>query len=700
MATNFLMSPGVLVKEQDQSSFVVTTAATQVAMVGFAKKGPVDRPVLTISAQDFIDKFGLPPEDNPYMALAALKYFEEGNSLLVTRVGYTTSDVRDLSTYAPSIEDPTHTGWTGRLQASKLEVDRAAQSAAVPAITGTRDFGNGLQYATTVDFTLNYYNQNLEISQSANVAGSIGGPGVTTAADVASALNTLLSSSEQDYFLFSTSGDFLVITQPDEDEFKDSQVTLVVTGSGGDTTITQLGFLEGNRSAMGVGDGAGAGIDPSGLTIYADTPGTWGDDISVRFYTEFVSELDTTFGTFITKPVHKLQVFYQGRLVENYQNVVYDDDTDENYIETLLGTGDYEEETGSDYIYIEWGTTANPDSPTEVPRIAPEDIPDDEDSYLQLADGKNGIPVVDATAGFNSSEVDALNNTVFTSYSRGVNTLSNSETYEFDVICAPGQSAPVVINELISLVNSRRDTIALIDPPFGLNHEDVAEWHNGQGSGNSSAFNTSYAALYWPWLHDYDPYNQQYLWLPPSGYVARVYTFTDNISDPWQAPAGMTRGRITALDVEQSASRSERDLLYGESNAVNPIVNFVGEGITIWGQKTLLRQNKATNRVNVRRLLIFAERLIARMARDFVFEPTDETSWANFTRRANAILEPIRIRRGLLTYQVVMDETTNPPEVQDQNKMVGYIFLQPTKTAEFIEVTFTVTSTGETFVAE
>jgi len=687
MATNFLMSPGVILLEQDQSSYAVTTSVTKVSMVGYASKGPVDTPTLCTSAQDFIDKFGKPSEDNPYMTLAALKYFEEGNTLLVTRVGYTDRDLKDLPAFG-GVDDEEDTGWTGRLIAAFKKTDQAAQTAAVPTITGTRAYASGLTYITDVDFTLKYYNSNLGTSYEADITGSIGGPSVTSAALLATALNTLIPSGAGDYFEFGTSGNYLTITMKDEDEYKDDLAALSISGTGGDTTISQLGFLENNRSARGVGYGDGTAAGESSVTVTAKTYGAWGNDITVRFYSETSSQFNAVLGEFITETIYKATIYYEDKAVEQYDKIEWIDATSDYYVETLF-IDTYG--SGSDYVSIENTGTDN---------YPPVDIADDPNDFIALAAGANGIPVVDQSDGLSSTEASLLNSAVYTEILRGINTLANSETNEFDAILVPGQSSSVVINSALTLVGSRRDCIAVIDPPFGLNHEDVTVWHNGEGHGNAAAFNTSYAALYWPWLYDYDPYNKQYVWLPPSGYVAKQYVYTDSVSDPWQAPAGMTRGRVTALDVEQSASQSQRDLLYGGMNAVNPIVNFVGEGLTIWGQKTLLRDTKATNRVNVRRLLIYAERLVAKMAKSFVFEPNDETAWADFTRKANAILEPIRIRRGLYSYTVVMDSNTNTSETIDQNRMIGYIFLQPVKTAEFIEVYFTITSTGETFITE
>lgn len=686
MASNFLMSPGVLIKEQDQSTYVVTAAATKLAIVGYASKGEIDKPVLCISSQDLIDKVGKPPAANPYAVLAALKYFEQGNDLLFVRVGYTTRDVQDLG--KPAIYQPGHAGYDSAINNAIAEVDIPAKAAALPAIIGTRDFSRGLQYSTTVDFEIKYVNNRTSEEKTFSVSGPIGGASVTDAASVAAELNNLLDSEAATYFNFTTSGDYLALTMQDEAGFKDSKVFIQIKGTGGETTITQLGFAEGNRTASGVGDGTGSGISATGFKLKATSPGTWGNEIALRFYSAVESTFDAATGAFNINTNYKLAVFYEGAQVETFENIVYDDESDPNYIESILKSSKY-------ISFSEWGTSTTPNPSSKA---APDDIEDDPNAYIKLADGADGIPTTEL--GFDAEDMEALNNAAFTQLDRGILTLSNSEKYEFDIVIAPGQSDSVVVNTLISLVNNRRDAIAIVDPPFGLNHEDVVAWHNGEGHGNSAAFNTSYAALYWPWIQDYDSYNKEYVWLPPSGYVARQYVYTDVTADPWAAPAGMERGKITALDVEMSASRTQRDLLYGGMNAVNPIVNFVGEGLTIWGQKTLLRENKATNRVNVRRLLIFAERLIAKMAKTFIFNPTDPTSWADFTRKANTILEPIRRRRGLYAYQVVMDETTNPPELRDQNIMAGKIFLQPTKVAEFIEVTFTITATGETFVTE
>ena len=195
--------------------------------------------------------------------------------------------------------------------------------------------------------------------------------------------------------------------------------------------------------------------------------------------------------------------------------------------------------------------------------------------------------------------------------------------------------------------------------------------------------------------------NDQYVWLPPSIYAMKQMVYTDNVSDPWFAPAGMRRGRISALGVEYSPSELERDLLYGDGKIVNPIVNFVDGGITIWGQKTAQRTKSATDRINVRRLLIYAEKLIAKMARGFLFEPHDPANWAAFARQANAILEPIRQRRGLTTYTVVCDDSTNTLALIDQNIMAGKIFIQPTKAIEFLTVDFTINAaSGATTIAE
>lgn len=281
----------------------------------------------------------------------------------------------------------------------------------------------------------------------------------------------------------------------------------------------------------------------------------------------------------------------------------------------------------------------------------------------------------------------------------GMQTFRNPETIDINLLCVPGVSAPAVINEGLSICEERGDCLYIADPPFGLSAEDVVKWHNGTAPYNDhSAFNSSYGALYWPWLKIYDPYSDSEVWVPPSGEVVGAMAYNDYVADPWFAPAGFNRGRlIVPIGVEYSASQGERDLLYSGGNAVNPIVNFTKDGITVWGQRTLQRSPTALDRVNVRRMMLILRKIIASVVRYLTFEPNDSFTWRRFVGLATSAIEPIKRRRGLYDYRVVCDASTNLPEYIDRNEMHGKIFLKPTKTAEIIVVDFVLLSTGAKF---
>jgi phage tail sheath protein FI len=178
--------------------------------------------------------------------------------------------------------------------------------------------------------------------------------------------------------------------------------------------------------------------------------------------------------------------------------------------------------------------------------------------------------------------------------------------------------------------------------------------------------------------------------------VPSIYAFTDSISEPWIAPAGITRGTLpTVIKAERILTQGNRDTLY-EAN-INPIATFPNSGVTVFGQKTLQKKKSALDRVNVRRLLIELKSTIKQIADSLVFEQNTVATRNDFTSQVNPYLSSVQQRQGLYTYRVVMDETNNTPTVIDNNQLVGAIYLQPVRTAEFIVLDFNVTQTGVTF---
>jgi phage tail sheath protein FI len=178
--------------------------------------------------------------------------------------------------------------------------------------------------------------------------------------------------------------------------------------------------------------------------------------------------------------------------------------------------------------------------------------------------------------------------------------------------------------------------------------------------------------------------------------IGGVYAYNDNVSEPWFAPAGINRGGLsTVIRAEQKLPQSSRDTLY--SGKVNPIATFPGTGTVVYGQKTLQAAASALDRVNVRRLLIALKSYISQVANNLVFEQNTIATRNQFLSQVNPYLESVQQRQGLYAFRVIMDDSNNTPDVIDRNQMVGQIYLQPTKTAEFIYLDFNILPTGATF---
>jgi phage tail sheath protein FI len=181
--------------------------------------------------------------------------------------------------------------------------------------------------------------------------------------------------------------------------------------------------------------------------------------------------------------------------------------------------------------------------------------------------------------------------------------------------------------------------------------------------------------------------------MDPTIFAARQMVFTDSVSEPWFAPAGYSRGRLTKpVAVEVKLNEGDRSALYSGGNVINPIVNFDQDGIMIFGQRTAQRTSTALDRINVRRLMIALRKMLLRANRQFTFEPNDVTTWEQIRVLTEATLEDIRRRRGITDYKVVCDETTNTPARIDRNELWCKVILVPTKAAEAIVFELNITS--------
>jgi len=279
-------------------------------------------------------------------------------------------------------------------------------------------------------------------------------------------------------------------------------------------------------------------------------------------------------------------------------------------------------------------------------------------------------------------------------YTTSISLLANKDEYKYNLIVAPGlykvdYSSP--LTTIMSNTQTRGDAIAVIDT---VKYGQTITAVKGQASG----VDNSYAATYWPWVQTIDPDLGKQSWVPASTMIPGVYALNDKSSEAWFAPAGLNRGGMsTVIRAERKLTNGNRDTLY-QAN-VNPIATFPNAGVVVFGQKTLQKKASALDRINVRRLLIELKSYISQVADNLVFEQNSISTLNNFLGQVNPYLESIQQRQGLYAFKVVMDESNNTPDVIDRNQLVGQIFIQPTKTAEFIYLDFNVMPTGATFPA-
>ena len=277
-------------------------------------------------------------------------------------------------------------------------------------------------------------------------------------------------------------------------------------------------------------------------------------------------------------------------------------------------------------------------------------------------------------------------------YKKAINAISNPDEFDINMLVTPGVVHGLhskITNHAISKCEARGDTFYIMD---ATKYGDTI----ATATAAVTALDTNYAATYYPWVKIVDRNTSLPVWVPPSVVLPGIIAFTDKVAHEWFAPAGLNRGGLTGvLEAQTRLTHSERDDLYEER--VNPIASFPGQGVCVWGQKTLQARPSALDRINVRRLLIKLKKFIASSSRYLVFEQNTAGTRNRFLNIVNPFLEGVQANSGLSAFRVVMDDTNNTADVVDRNQLVGQIFIQPTRTAEFIVLDFIVQPTGAAF---
>lgn len=635
-------SPSITILERDLSSFTVTSSATVLAVVGYATKGPIGRATLVTSRSEFNKVFGDPVNESPYSALAVYRAFNQGNQVIFYRVADDTASAAEVALTNP------------------IPGTRSYQSIE----TGGSNF-TGLTPSTTYTF-------NVVVDGGSSIQVQVETGAASTEVSITEVLNAIVSALNGQ-----------ATAELDGTLIKISSNTI---GTAGSVAITDVDLIASTDSGATV-ESAVVGADPitnttDNVMFVAKEKGTSTNHISIQ-KTSRVNPVTLEL-------VQKIEVFYKGESQEVYDNISLVPSHD-NFFAKLMNAD--VDNGGSRFVSVAFDDVEGDDMIS---------FPDNAEGEFyhfgqgtdewQMGDSLGDYDYKKGTNGVPSDPTVAVE--LFLEALSTDSDLANAEVFDYHILITPDMPEPAVQEAALKLAQFRKDFIYVIDPPVGLKATEVADWHNGKGHGRMAPINSSYAALYWPWLKDFNPSNNQYIWCPPSVFIAEKYMEIDRIYGPWFAPAGDSRGRITASDYETSPSFSQRELIYGDFNAVNPFVNFSSKGLLVYGQKTLLRANSALNRVNVRRMVIYIKKLIKKAMDSMLFEPHNPDSWRRAAGKITAILEPIRQNSGLDQYRVIIDGTTNTPDVIAQSIMKGTIKLVPTGTIEIIELTLQVHKAG------
>ncbi|MEO2158109.1 MAG: phage tail sheath C-terminal domain-containing protein, partial [bacterium] len=306
----------------------------------------------------------------------------------------------------------------------------------------------------------------------------------------------------------------------------------------------------------------------------------------------------------------------------------------------------------------------------------------------------------------------ALDHYALNSVKKAIDTVSDPEVVEYNLMVAPGLTHQAITNHMVSTCENRGDALAIIDieedycPPNVLGSAEEADRMPDVDKAITQmrmrSINSSYGCAFFPWVQISDSMSGRVLWAPPSIVALGTMASSTKRSELWFAPAGFTRGGLTdgsagipVNGVRLRLNSKERDKLY-EAN-INPIAQFPAEGIVIFGQKTLQLTPSALDRINVRRLMIYLKKEVSRMAKTILFDQNVKTTWTRFISKADPFLASVKSRFGLTEYKIILDETTTTPDLIDRNIMYAKILLKPAKAIEYIAIDFVITDSGASF---
>jgi len=662
-----LISPGVLARENDQSQITSQPVQAGAAIIGPTVKGQVNIPKLVTTYTEYLANFGSTFDSGSdeftfLTSISAYNYFQNGGtSLLVTRVA----------------------------------------SGSFSAATSSKIDGNTGLVAGAITYTTNSFNATGSSGTITGVSGSSNGSGTgavfTVVLNNSESIDTITVTSTGSGY---ASGEVITLTSQSLGANQSGGTDLEITLAASDVQSTSdILVLE----TIGQGTIMNS-TGPEGATGALDS----GSADNIRW--EIVSP-NTDQGTFSvvirqgndrTKSKSVLETFtnvsldpkasnYVARVIGDQTQTLMGGGTADPYLQTV---GNYP--NASRFVRVKQVNVKTPDyfDNSGVAKTAyTASIPTPQSGTFGDAAGN----ILTGTGNYydNISNTDSQG-LVGGNYTDAINLLANKDDFRYNIITAPGliydnASHATSLNSLIANTEERGDAIVVTDlKNYGATVIGATT--------TAASLDTSYAAAYWPWVQITDPDSRQLVWVPASTMIPGVYANNDRTSEAWFAPAGINRGGLGSVrQAERKLTQANRDTLY--TGKVNPIATFPGRGVVVFGQKTLQNQASALDRVNVRRLLIELKGYISQVSDNLVFEQNTAATRNQFLSQVNPYLESVQQRQGLYAFKVVMDSSNNTADVIDRNQLVGAIYIQPTKTAEFIYLDFNILPTGATFPA-
>ncbi len=675
-----IISPGVLQRENDQSQITQQPVSVGAAVLGPTVKGKPNIPTVVTSYGEFLSKFGgsfssgSGGDQFSYLtSVSAFNYFQNGGTTLsVTRI--------TSGTFTPASSSAVGSDVTNGIFRADAEVNSLILNG-LNLITGSAG-------TYTVKFTGSAAGTEATATITLDSQTTVSSIDVTAGGTAYTFDDTVTIPSQSVGFAASATS-------------VGTDITLQLTGSFRSILQRQESFV---LETLSEGDILNNTAPDGGATEGTNGALVSGSEDNVRWE---IANPDTSRGTFSLIIRRGDDLTNLKSVLETYDNVTLDPKSS-NYIERVVGnqvqtlrnsgtTDVYLQTTGSfpnasRYVRVKSVLKKTPDyldNNGDAKAAFLTSIPIAQSGTFGDAQGAVYVGANSLYEKINDTRTQGL---IGSNYTDAINLHANKDDFQFNLISTPGlykAGYSTQVNRLIEVCENRGDTMAIVDlVPFGSTVSTVTT--------QAATLNTSFAAAYWPWTQITDPNTGDLVQVPASTLLPGVYAFTDSVSEPWFAPAGINRGGLTLVNqAERKLTQANRDTLY--NNKVNPIATFPGRGVVVFGQKTLQTKASALDRVNVRRLLIALKSFIGQVADNLVFEQNTAATRNNFLAQVNPYLDSVQQRQGLFAFKVVMDESNNTPDVIDRNQLVGQIFLQPTRTAEFIILDFNILPTGAEF---